>query len=149
VERGGAVKRLVCIAALVLCAPALAQQRVVLVATEDSPIVAITALEARKIFLGIAVFSGGRAIRGLRNLTDPSLDRIFLQSLMGLSAERYERRLLSNVLKYGTTRPEEMRDAAQLAAMLEANPYTVTYVRVDGSGPPPGTKILRVLWQDF
>ena len=143
------MKLFTAIVSLLLCVPALAQQRVVLIAAGDSPIESVTALEARKIFLGIVVYSGGRAIRGVRNLTDSSLDRVFLQSVMGLSADRYERRLLSNVFKYGTTRPEEVTDPARLAEMLADNPYAVTYVRTEGDEIPSGTKVLRVLWQGF
>ena len=128
------------------CTSALAQDRVVLVASAASPIDAISSFETRKIYLGIGVFKDGRLIVGLRNQADRMLTEVFLQSVVGLSEERYERRLLSNVFKYGTLRPEEFSDVESLTAALAGNPYAVSYLWVT-DGVPPGLRVLRVLWQ--
>jgi hypothetical protein len=134
--------------ALLFCAPALAQDRVVLVAAAGSPLQTLSSFEVRKIYLGITVFKDGRPVRGLRNATDPRLNGVFLQAVIGLSAESYERRLLTNVFKFGTARPAEISDPAEIARTLAADPYAVTYVWVS-DGLPEGLKELRVLWQDF
>jgi hypothetical protein len=134
---------------LLSAAPVAAQNRVVLVASKDSPIETLSSFEVRKIYLGITVFKDGRAVRALRNLTDQKLNDVFLQSVVGLSEERYERRLLTNVFKFGTARPEEYSNAALLARALQANPYAVTYLWVMDDNVPEGLKVLRVLWQEF
>ena len=150
-ERRGAVMRSLALllVGLMFAAPAAAQSRVVLVASKDSPIETLSSFEVRKIYLGISVFKNGRAVRALRNLTDEKLNDVFLQSVVGLSEDRYERRLLTNVFKFGTARPEEYSNATLLAQALQANPYAVTYLWVTDEGVPDGLKVLRVLWQEF
>jgi hypothetical protein len=133
---------------LLFCAPAVAQNRVVLVAAADSPLQTLSSFEVRKVYLGISVFKDGREVRGLRNDTDDRLNGVFLQSVIGLSAESYERRLLTNVFKFGTARPGQIADAAEIGRTLAADPYAVTYIWVS-DGIPAGLKELRVLWQDF
>jgi hypothetical protein len=149
-ERRIAMTRAVLIASLAIlfCAPAGAQNRVLLVADQASPIETLSSFEVRKLYLGISVFSNGHAIHPLRNIADPRLNDTFLQSVVGLSEEVYSRRLLANVFKFGTVRPDEYRDDEQLAQALHSNPYAVSYIWVSGA-PPPGLKVLRVLWQDY
>ena len=139
---------LIALVALVFCAPVRAQNRVLLVADEASPIETLSSFEVRKLYLGISVFREGHALRPLRNLADPRLNDTFLQSVVGLSEEGYARRLLANVFKFGTARPDEYRNAEQVLQALHGNPYAVSYVWVTGA-PPPGLKVLRVLWQDY
>ena len=134
---------------MLLCAPVCAQNRVVLVADRTSPIETLSSFEVRGVYLGIAVFKGGRAVRALRNASDPRLNGVFLQSVVGLSQERYERRVLTNVFKFGTVRPEEFLDSTKLMQALRSNPYAVTYLWVSDDDVPEGLKVLRVLWQDF
>jgi hypothetical protein len=149
VERRRTVIRTAAIVlALLICAPVCAQNRVVLVAAADSPIEMLSSFEVRKIYLGIAVFKNGRTINAVRNGSDPRLSDVFFQSVVGLSEERYERRLLTNVFKYGTVRPGEISDASQIKPLLTANPYAVSYLWVTDE-VPTGLKVLRVLWQDY
>lgn len=143
------MKRLLPILALLLlCDTTQAQDRVVLVVGAASPIDTLTAFEVRKLFLAIDVFKDGRMIRACRNTSDPRVNDVFLQSVVGLSQERYERRLLANAFQFGTTRPDEYADVTRLLEVLQANPYAVTYLLVDGE-LPTGVKVLRVLWQEF
>jgi len=146
--RAAVIRFVAIVVALMLCAVANAQDRVVLVASDASPIRTLSSFEVRKLFLGIDVYSESRMIRGLRNLTDPRLNEIFLQSVVGLSQQRYENRLLSNVFKYGTARPDEFRDPQALADELRANPYAVSYMWA-GDEVLSGMKVLRVLWQEY
>ena len=147
-ERGAAVIRAsLALACLLFSATALAQDRVVLVASASSPLTALTSFEVRKLFLGIEVFRDGRMLRGLRNRSEERLNDVFLQSVVGLSETSYERRLLSNVFKFGTVRPDEFTDLVRLSEALQANPYAVTYLWIAGE-PPADVKVLRVLWQE-
>jgi hypothetical protein len=150
VERRAAVTRLVAtlLAGLLLCAPVGAQDRVVLVAAADSPIEALSSFEVRKLYLGISVFKNDRLVRAIRNASDPRLEDIFLQSIVGQSEQRYERRLLTNVFKFGTARPEEFSESSALIEALVTNPYAVSYILV-GDEIPNGLKELRVLWQEL
>ena len=134
---------------LMLCGAALAQERVVLVASETSRIESMSSFEVRKLYMGISVMKNGRFVRALRNVSDARLNSVFLQSVVGLSEERYERRLLSNLLKYGTARPQESADLDTLVQTLGTDPFAVTYVWVRDGETLDGVKILRVLWQEF
>ena len=132
---------------MLLCvASAQAQQRVVLVVAEDSPLDSISVFEIRKIYLGIDVLKHGSFVRPLINVSSSEVEEIFLQSVMGLSKARYERRLLSNLLRLGAVRPREFTDINALAAELEDDKFAVTYAFDDGQ--LPGVKVLRVLWQE-
>jgi hypothetical protein len=147
-RRRSVIRAAVIVVALLFCAPVCAQNRVVLVAAKNSPLETLSSFEVRKIYLGIAVFKNGRTISAFRNGSDPRLSDVFFQSVVGLSEERYERRLLTNVFKYGTARPGEISDASQVKALLVTNPYTVSYLWVTDE-VPEGLKVLRVLWQDY
>jgi len=138
---------LIALLAALFCTPAGAQNRVLLVADQASPIEMLSSFDVRRLYLGISVFLSGHAIRPLRNVSDPRLNDTFLQSVVGLSEEGYERRVLANVFKFGTVRPDEYRKPEELAQALRGNPYAVSYIWVTGE-PPPGLRVLRVLWQD-
>lgn len=107
---------------------AVAGHVVVLVAHIDSPILDVSSLELRKIYLGITVRHNNRVIRGLRNKTDSQLNRIFLQDVVAMSERSYERRLLSFTLKYGRPRPAEVGDHKALVDALSHDLYAVTYM---------------------
>ena len=132
--------------AVLICAPVCAQERVLLVAAADSPLQTLSSFEVRKIYLGISVFKDGHSVRALRNDTDQRLKEVFLQSVVGLSEDSYERRLLTNTFKFATARPERIPKTSDMAALLRADPYAVTYIW-GTDVVPPGFKVLRVLWQ--
>jgi hypothetical protein len=149
VERRIPVIRAIATALLLalLCGSAHAQNSVLLVADENSPIETLSSFDVRKLYLGITVFWMGRMIRPLRNDSEATLNDRFLQSVVGMSEESYERRLLANVFRFGTARPDAYRDKERLFQTLRQNPYAVTYIWVTDK-PPPGLKVLRVLWKE-
>jgi hypothetical protein len=149
VERRPAVIRFAALLlAVLICVPVRAQERVLLVAAADSPLQSLSSFEVRKVYLGISVFKDGHSVHALRNDTDQRLNEVFLQSVVGLSEESYERRLLTNTFKFGTARPERISKSTDMAPVLRADPYAVTYIW-GADVVPPGFKVLRVLWQDY
>ena len=143
-----ATARIVAVLTLVLLSAtgAHAQQRLVLVVAADSPIEDISVFEARKMYLGIDVLKQGNFVRPLRNASDAELEQIFLQSVIGLTKLHYERRLLSNLLRLGSVRPQEFETLDALAEELAGDKFAVTYAFDDGR--LQGVKVLRVLWQE-
>jgi hypothetical protein len=123
-----------------------AQQRVVLVVAADSPIDSITVFEARKLYLGIDVLKQGNFLRPLRNVSSADVEQIFLQSVIGLTKAHYERRLLRNLLRLGSVRPQEFEDLDILGEELARDKFSVTYAFDDGR--LQGVKVLRILWQE-
>lgn len=138
-----------CLALFLWGSLAHTQERVVLVASADSPIDSLTSFEVRKIYLGIEVMRAGRFIRPLRNRSTPFVESVFLQNIVGLTQDRYERRLLSNLLKFGAVRPMEFENVEQLKQSLRDNSFSVTYLLVNGDEDIEGLKVLRILWQEF
>jgi len=131
---------------VLICSPVCAQERVLLVAAADSPLQTLSSFEVRKIYLGISVFKDGHSVRAIRNDTDQRLKAVFLQSVVGLSEDSYERRLLTNTFKFATARPERISKTSDMTPLLRADPYAVTYIWGTDIAPP-GFKVLRVLWQ--
>jgi len=123
-----------------------AQQRLVLVVAQDSPIDDISVFEVRKMYLGIDVLKQGNFVRPLRNASSAALEQIFLQSVIGLTKAHYERRLLSNLLRLGSVRPQEFENLESLAEELASDKFAITYAFDDGR--LEGVKVLRVLWQE-
>jgi len=142
------VTRIIAVLVLALfCATtAHAQQRLVLVVAEDSPISDITVFEVRKMYLGIDVLKQGNFVRPLRNASSAELEQIFLQAVIGLTKAHYERRLLSNLLRLGSVRPQEFESLDSLAEELASDKFAITYAFDDGR--LEGVKVLRVLWQE-
>ncbi len=127
---------------------AVADTAVVLVTGKDSPITSINSLEIRKAYLGISVTLNGRTVRAVRRHDDEHLDEIFLQSVMAMSRRSYDRRLISLLLKFGTPRPEEVNDRAELLDILGSASSSITYMWKNDAEADPQVKIIRVLWQE-
>ena len=151
-ERGGPVvmARLVLIAlALIVAAPlaAAAERQVVLVVNAEGPITQLDPIEIRKVFLGLPVLRGNRALHPIRNSSDEQLVQVFLQYVVAMSQSAYDRRILSLVLQQGRPRPLELESREQVQAALAADRYAVSFLWLHDALATPGLRILRVLWK--
>jgi hypothetical protein len=127
------------------------------VALDDDPVVLATAtldaglslasVEVRKLFLGFTVLHEGHALRPIRNRSDTLLDKIFLQHLMTMSAEAYERRLLAMTLQQGRPRPLEVHSKVALIEALLGIPHGVSFAWESDLAGVPGIQAVRVLWR--
>jgi hypothetical protein len=124
-----------------------ADHQLVLVANAHSPIQTLSIIEVRKIYFGISVRRGSQVVRGLRNMADAHIDDIFLQSVMSMSEQAYERRLISGSLRFGRPRPPEYDSYEALINELDHSPSAVTYLWREDAEQLPEVKILEVLWQ--
>lgn len=122
-------------------------RRLVLVSRLDSNIAPLTAPEVRRLYLGVPLFVNGKPVQPLRNTSDPVIEEAFLQKVLFMSRESYERALLSKVLHSGGTRPTTYTSENPLLQTIENNPNAVTYIWFDAiSGK--SLKILAELWQN-
>ena len=128
---------------------AAADHEVVLVTRAQSEIDAVSILDVRKIYLGITVRQGSHTIRGLRNLSNPRIDSIFIQSVMAMSEQAYERRLISGSLRFGRPRPAEYRTQEELIAEILISPDAVTCLWREDAERLPQLKVLGVLWHAY
>jgi hypothetical protein len=124
-----------------------AEHKVVLVTASDSPLETPDSLALRKIYLGLEVWQGGQSIKGLRNLADPQIDKVFLQNILAMTDQTYQRRLLSMRMNYGQPKQQEFESIDALTKALLANPYSVSYVWSETADANPKLKVLKVLWQ--
>jgi len=119
----------------------------VLVVNARSDMRPLTLQEVRKIYLGASMVVNGQVVKPLLNLSDETLYEVFLQKVMFMSAQAYQRQLVRRFLHAQGRRPVVYRDQARLLAALAGDPYAVTYVmRMDEAENHADLRILTVLW---
>ncbi len=125
-----------------------ADRSVVLAVASNSPVTTLDAHDVRLLFLGHTVRVDGRTLIPIRNLTERTIDDVFLQSVVAMSATRYDRYTLRLALQQGRPRPLEITSAMSLMRNLEANPLAVTYMWESDLRVNPRLRVLRVLWRE-
>lgn len=121
--------------------PSQPSQRVVLVAAAESPITCVTPEDARKLYLGMPVTVDGRSLRPLRNGVDPRATEVFMQRVMFMSAEAYERQLQSGAA-YGASRPAVVASWEGLLAALAHDLLAITYMSRELAQATSGLRIV-------
>lgn len=124
-----------------------AERRMVLVCSAQFDLQPLSALEVRRLFLGVPIVKDGRTLEPLRNSTDPVLHEVFLQKIVFLSARNYEYRLISQVFRLGGERPPTFTTMAELINAVRTRPGAVTYMWADTALTLPGIRIVEDLWQ--
>lgn len=120
---------------------------VVLVTAESDPEFQLSSADVRKLFLGFTVVHAGSALRPVRNRGDELIDKIFLQHVMTMSAEAYERKLLTMTLQQGQPRPLEVRSREALVKALLGIPHSVSFAWETDLEGVQGISVVRVLWR--
>ena len=129
---------------LLFTGPAAAQNeasRLVLVASSSSPIEALAPSEVRRLYLGVPHEVAGRGISPLR-FTQAQTQEVFLQKVMFMSLQAYERQIVSQTFRSGHTRPFETADLSSLTESLLANPMAVSYLPESDARKAAGLKII-------
>jgi len=127
--------------------PGEREDSAVLFTTDDDPDLSLATLELRKLFLGFAVEHDGHLLRPVRNRSDPRLDAIFLQHVVAMSADVYERRLLALSLQQGRPRPVVVDSHEQLLRELDAWPHVVSFAWLSDIDDIRGIHVIRTLWR--
>jgi hypothetical protein len=126
---------------------ARADHSMVLISNADSPIVSISPLDLRKLYLGFVVTAGDKTqVKPILYASDELLQEIFLQNVMGMSARSYDRRLLTLTLQSGRPRPQVFEDLESVLQRIDSDPQTIVFVWEEDIENLPNIKILRVLW---
>jgi len=123
-------------------AQAQAKPYLVLVANEKSPLQKLTTAQARKLFLGEPLRIAGKTIVPLRNTSDPLLQEVFMQRVMYMATETYERQILNRVFRTGGQRPPIYSDFQELLHTLQGDPLAVSYMWNKSVLPTPGLKVV-------
>jgi hypothetical protein len=132
---------------LLLAAPAQARE-LVLVVRADSPVIEMDSLTVRKLFLGFSVVANARPLHAVRQDGDDHLDRAFLQAVVGMSEDQYERRLLSMAIKQGRAPPQPVHSTAEMLLVLHEDALAVGCLWADQLVGNADVRIVRLLWRD-
>lgn len=146
-----AVRRLLCIALLafgVFGPVHSASESVVLVVRTDSPVANLSSVEVRKLFLGVPVLVDGKLLHAVRNRSDGRLDDIFLQQIVAMSQEAYDRQILVGLNRQGWLRPAEAGSVVRVIDALYTDPQAVSYMWLRDVEHNPRLKVLRILWSE-
>lgn len=123
-------------------AGAAAEPTVVLVASAQSPISGLSLSDARKIYLGVPLRIKDKPVQPLRNASDNLLVEVFMQRVMYMASETYERQILNRVFRLGGERPPNFSESAPLVVALHTNPWAISYMWRDVALSTPGIKIV-------
>ena len=132
------------LAVWVLQAPTLAeaeQQRLAIVASADSNIKTLSAKEVRRAYLGASIVVDGLEIKPLRNQTNELAEEVFLQKVLFMSEEAYERQLLARTFR-GAGRPKSYNNFFELLMALHNNDATITFMLYGTAVTTPGIRII-------
>ena len=128
--------------------PRAETQRLVLVTSTPG----ITAADidretARRLFLGRAVVWDNQRITPIINHSEDLIYEVFLQNVIHMSANHYERHMLSTVFRLGGKRPRSVSDFGSLMEALNSRPATVTFMWESRARATPGVYIVTELWK--
>jgi hypothetical protein len=125
-----------------------ASESVVLVVRADSPVKDLGSVEVRKLFLGVPVLADGKLLHAIRNRSDARLDDIFLQQIVAMTQEAYDRQILVGLNRQGWVRPAEAASVTRVVDDLYADPQAVSYMWLRDVEHNPRLKVLRILWSE-
>lgn len=120
----------------------------VLVTSAQSTIPALSANEVQHLYLGVTLFSDGKAIKPLLNYSDSYTQETFMFKVMMMSTQAYERQMLAKIFRVGGNRPPVHAGLASLIHALKADPATISYMFSDQAGAQPDLKIINTLWKN-
>lgn len=123
-------------------------QSVVLVVSADSKVMDMDPVTVRKLFLGLPVLIDGHPLHPLRNRSDPLLDEIFLQQIVGMTQFAYDRQTLIGVNRQGWVRPVELTAQDRVLETLYTDSNAVTFMWLRDVPHNQRMRVIRVLWTD-
>lgn len=122
-------------------------KQLVLVSNVNSDFQSVSLSDIRKAYLGVPVSYHGKLLVPLINLSDESLYEVFLQKVMYMSAQAYQREVTRRFIHAQGLRPKIYRNKHKLLAELSSNPQTFTYIMwQDEVKSHTNLKIVAVLW---
>lgn len=138
---------IILVLAPVMTAIADDNQSLALVADARSNLPPLTLRELRRAYLGVSVLKAGQRLQPLINLTDEHLYEVFLQKVMHMSSQTYQRQLISRFLRAKGHRPPVYRNRNSLLGMLSKEHSAVTYILWDEQAKKnTDLKIIVMLW---
>ena len=119
----------------------------VLVSGAISHVPQLTPNEVRKLFLGVVLIKDGQRVEPLLNTTDHLLHEVFLQKIIFMSRDNYQRQLTARIASTGDPRPQEYTDRWQLISALRSRRGAVSFMWNKDVRVQIGLKVIQELWQ--
>jgi len=120
------------------------EQRIAIVVNADSGIKAISAKQVRRAYLGASIVLNGIEVRPLLNQSDQLAVEVFLQRILFMSAEAYERQLIAHSFQ-GGIRPKAYEDMTDLLTALHDDNAAITFMLYDTAIKTTGIRIIGKL----
>jgi len=117
------------------------EQLVAVVVNAESGITTISAKQVRRAYLGASIVLNGIEIKPLLNETNKLASEVFMQRVMFMSAEAYERQLISRSFQ-GGIRPKVYEDLPELLSALHKDNAAITFMLYQTAVDTPGIRII-------
>jgi hypothetical protein len=117
------------------------EQRIAIVVNAESGITTISSKQVRRAYLGASIVLNGTEIKPLLNQTDQLATEVFLQKIMFMSAEAYERQLISRSFQ-GGIRPRAYENLAVLLTALHSDNAAITFMPYETAINTSGIRII-------
>jgi len=121
-------------------------RRLVLVTGEATPALELNNKEVRWLFMGLPVVKNDKNIKPLLNASNALVYEVFLQKVIYMSGQNYERRLLAKVFRRGGRRPVTYQNLNRLLQALQTNPNAVSFMWQEIAEKHTNIKIVSTLW---
>jgi len=123
-------------------------RQMLLVASTAFPGESVSSDQLRQSYLAVTVTVDGVRLRPQMNESDDRLTEVFLQKIMFMTHERYDRQVVSRIFRQGGQRPPAFDKVGELADALRANPAAVSFMWAEQLEAQDGLKSLAILWQE-
>ena len=120
------------------------EQRIAIVVNAESGIKAISAKQVRRAYLGASIVLNGIEVRPLLNQSDQLAVEVFLQRILFMSAEAYERQLIAHSFQ-GGSRPRAYENMTALLTALHNDNAAITFMLYDTAIKTTGIRIIGKL----
>lgn len=146
------MKQLSCIIFIIVSAlvlPAWADNyddHAILVTASKPTIERFTSKELRLLYLGYPVTRDGQSYKPLINLSNKTLYQKFLQKVMFMTEDNYERQLVTRVFRHGGQTPGKYSSREILLEVLKSTNNSVTFITPDTIKPSDQIYEIQRLW---
>ncbi len=148
-ERIASVNKILIILLMTLCfvdVQASEVNNAVLVAATETPVAKFTNKELRLLYLGYPVTRGKLRFEPLINQSNEITYQFFLQKIMFMSEQSYNRKLVTRVFRHGGERPSSYKQRALLISELRNNSNAITFMQPDVAAKIEGVQVVQHLW---
>jgi hypothetical protein len=143
------LRKVCCLLVLYISASTVfAEHEVVLVTSTKSCLKNLSSLDIRKAFFGVPITRCGQRVRAVHSNYDTLLKKIFLQNVVSMSEDTYQRRLLHFALQAGRRLPDRVSNLNELEEILGKNANTIAVIwKKDAQDRSDKIRVVKVLWK--